>query len=106
MFEALERRDGKQYLHRSEAGSTGNRIKVCVEDLSALDPWMPSTTQALRNDLDKLSERLKRFSGQVRDESKDTDERLTKVENYLVEMSKYLEKSSHQSPPTPHGAPN
>lgn len=85
LFEALEKRDKRTYLHRSAPGTKGNRITVCVDDLAALDPWDPSTTTALRNDLDALVTENRRLR-----------KRVKKLEEFCEAVSDHLRTNRSQ----------
>lgn len=77
LFRSFEARDQVTYLHKN--GGPTSPLKVCVDDLHLLDPWSPSTVQAIRNDVDAVSDshnRLKR--------------RVNALEEFAEKASAYL----------------
>lgn len=71
LFQRLERRDKRVYLHKFGA-SRNSPFLVCSDDLLLLDPWEPSSLQELLDrvkalqaekvELKKRIERLERFA--------------------------------------------
>ena len=64
LFRGFELRDDTKYLHQT--GGPTSPMKICVEDLHLLDPWDPSTVQAIRNDVDGLADQHSRLNRRVK----------------------------------------
>lgn len=83
-FRAFERRDGTTYLHKTNRTSP---FKVCVEDLHLLDPYNPSTTARLREDIDALSLDNKRLR-----------RRVLALEDFCERANAYLKQLAQANP--------
>jgi hypothetical protein len=79
MFRSFELRDGVKYLHQS--GGPTSPMKICVEDMHPLDPWDPSTIQAIRNDVEQLQ-----------DDHVQLRRDLSRVEKFAEEASAFLRR--------------
>jgi len=87
LFRRLEERDGCTYLHKVEASS---KLKVCVDDLAQLDPYEPTTQQALKARVEELEREKLQLKA-----------RIARLERFAVEATTWM-KSAHLGTKSAH----